>query len=110
MTDKVTGEANRIAELLAQGQSMWLDDLTRDLIRGGGLKKLIEQDGVRGMTSNPTIFQKSIAGGSAYDEQIRDLIGQGKQPAEIFEALAVKDVQDACDVFRPLYDSTDGAD
>lgn len=101
---------NPLVALVALGQSIWLDYITRDLVRGGELRRLIEQDGLRGMTSNPTIFQKAIGGGDAYNAQIEALIGQGKDAGAIFEALAVQDIQEACDLFRPLYDQTDGAD
>jgi len=104
------GAQSRLAALLEEGQSVWLDFITRDLVRGGELRRMIEQDGLRGMTSNPTIFQKAISEGNAYDEQIGELVAQGKSATEIFEAVAIKDIQDACDVFRPLYDSTDGQD
>jgi transaldolase len=99
-----------LAALAAQGQSVWLDFITRDLVRNGELQRMIEQDGLRGMTSNPTIFQKAIADGHDYDEQTKKLIQQGKDASQIFEALAIKDIQDACDLFRPLYDRTEGLD
>src|SRR5436190_3217238 len=101
---------SRTAELLALGQSVWLDFLTRDLIRNGKLKRMIEQEGLRGQTSNPTIFHKAITSGKDYDEQLASLINSGKDAAAIFEAVAVSDIQAACDVFRPLYDQVDGAD
>jgi len=101
---------NPLVALVALGQSIWLDYITRDLVRGGELRRLIEQDGLRGMTSNPTIFQKAIGGGSAYDAQIAALLSEGKEAGAIFEALAVQDIQEACDLFRPLYDRTRGAD
>src|SRR3954470_2002049 len=88
---------NPLVALVAQGQSIWLDYITRDLVRGGDLKRLIEQDGIRGMTSNPTIFQKAIASGHTYDPQIDELLRQDKDAGAIFEALAVQDIQDACD-------------
>ncbi len=100
----------KLFQLAEQGQSVWLDFITRDLITSGDLKKQIEQDGLRGMTSNPTIFQGAISKGNAYDEQIAGLIAEGKDAGEIFEAVAVKDIQDACDLYRPLYDSTEGLD
>src|SRR6185295_14927637 len=78
--------------------------------RGGPLRRLIEDDGLRGMTSNPTIFQKAIAEGHAYDEQLKLLVGEGKDAREIFMALAITDIQDACDLFRPVYDDSDGLD
>jgi transaldolase len=97
----------RLAEL---GQSVWYDYITRDLLASGELARLIEHDGLRGMTSNPTIFEKAIGGSQLYDEDIRQLADQGKTSAEVFEALAVADVQLACDAFLPLYRSTSGAD
>jgi len=101
---------NRIAELTALGQSIWLDFLTRDLIRSGKLKQMIERDGIRGMTSNPSIFQKSISSGKDYAEQVSSLINSGKDASDIFEAIAVDDIQGACDAFRPYYDKWDGND
>lgn len=101
---------NALVALVAEGQSIWLDYITRRLVHDGELRKLIEDDGLRGMTSNPTIFQKAIAAGDAYDEQITQLVGHGKSAGEIFEQLAVKDIQDACDLFRPVYDRTEGLD
>jgi transaldolase len=104
------GAQSRLAALLEEGQSVWLDFITRDLVRGGELARMIEQDGLRGMTSNPTIFQKAISEGDDYDEQIGKLVAQGKSAGEIFEAVAIKDIQDACDLFRPLFDRTEGRD
>jgi len=101
---------NALVALVAEGQSLWLDYITRPLVRDGELRRLIEKDGLRGMTSNPTIFQKAIAAGDAYDEQITELVGKGKNAGEVFEALAVRDIQDACDLFRPVYDRTEGLD
>jgi transaldolase len=103
-------KTGKLFQLAEQGQSVWLDFITRDLITSGDLKRQIEEDGLRGMTSNPTIFQGAISKGTAYDEQIAGLIAEGKDAGEIFEAVAVKDIQDACDLYRPLYDSTDGLD
>ncbi len=101
---------NPMVAIVEQGQSIWLDYITRKLVREGELERLIEEDGLRGMTSNPTIFQKAIADGDAYDEQIKELVRAGKSAGEIFEALAIKDIQDACDLFRPVYDRTEGLD
>jgi transaldolase len=101
---------NSLVALAAEGQSIWLDHITRDLVRGGELRRLIAEEGLRGMTSNPTIFQQAIAAGDAYDDQIRKLVAQGKGAGEIFEALAVTDIRDACDLFRLLYDETGGGD
>ncbi|MBI1256242.1 MAG: transaldolase [Chloroflexi bacterium] len=101
---------NPLVALTNEGQSVWLDNLTRELVNGPELRDLIEHDGLRGMTSNPTIFQKAIAAGHAYDEQLKGLVGPNTTSADRFEALAVKDVQTACDVFRPVYDALDGKD
>jgi transaldolase len=101
---------NPLVSLISEGQSVWLDNLTRQIVRGSELKQLIEEDGLRGMTSNPTIFQKAIVGSSDYDEQLKTLVRNRKNAADSFEAIAVQDVQDACDVFRPLYDALDGRD
>jgi transaldolase len=101
---------NPLVALVSQGQSIWLDYITRDLVHDGTLKRLIEADGLRGMTSNPTIFQKAIAEGHAYDDQLEQLVDAGKDAREIFTVLAITDIQDACDLFRPVYDKTDGLD
>jgi transaldolase len=99
---------NPVKQLTDFGQAVWLDYIHRDLMTSGQLKHLIGEDGLRGMTSNPTIFRKALADESAYEDDIQRLTQQGKSAKEIFEALAVKDVQMAADVFRPLYDRTRG--
>jgi transaldolase len=91
------------------GQSVWLDFISRELMDSGHLHKLIT-DGLRGMTSNPTIFQQAISKGSDYDRDIEQGLDREEQPAAIFEHIAVKDVQRACDIIRPVYDQSDGAD
>ena len=101
---------NPLRQLESLGQSIWLDYISRGLIAGGGLRRLIEEDGLGGMTSNPAIFEKAIANSHDYDEDIRALAAQGKNPEAIFEALSLRDVQSAADLFRPLYDRTDGQD
>ncbi|HZA92738.1 MAG TPA: transaldolase [Gemmatimonadales bacterium] len=101
---------NPLLQLTALGQSLWYDYITRDLIGSGELTRLMADDGLRGMTSNPTIFEKAIAGSHLYDDDIRRLSDQGHSPGQIFEALAVADVQSACDVFLRLYRELDGAD
>jgi transaldolase len=101
---------NTIKQLLNEGQSVWQDDISREMIANGQLKQRIDEIGIRGVTSNPTIFQKAIASGDAYDRDIADLLGQDMTPAEIFQTVAVKDIQDACDLFRPIYDESNGAD
>ena len=84
----------------AKARVLRLDHITRDLVRGGELQRLIDEDGLRGRTSNPTIFQEAIAAGTAYDDQIAELARAGHDARAIFEALAVTDIQDACDLFR----------
>ncbi|MGH7658022.1 MAG: transaldolase family protein, partial [Gemmatimonadales bacterium] len=99
---------NPLLELSGLGQAIWLDYITRDLMTEGELQRLIDEDGLRGMTSNPTIFEKAIGSSEDYDEDIRKLDAEGKNPAAVFEALAVSDVQKACDIFRPTYDASNG--
>ncbi len=101
---------NPLLRLREYGQSIWLDFLSRKIMRSGELKKLIEEDGLLGMTSNPSIFNKSISGGEFYDEEIKSMIDKGKEPSEIYETIAIKDVQDAADIFRPVYDRLEGGD
>ena len=100
----------KVEALTRQGQSIWQDDIARSMLISGTLKSTIENVGIRGLTSNPTIFEKAISGGTDYDEQISELLGKGKTPLEIFEAVEIRDLQDALDLFRPLYDSTEGRD
>jgi transaldolase len=97
----------RLGEL---NQSIWYDYITRDLLVSGELRRLIADDGLRGMTSNPTIFEKAIAGSPLYDDDIRRLSDQGRSAAEIFETVAVADVQAACDAFTPLYQESNWRD
>ncbi|MDE0887118.1 MAG: transaldolase [Myxococcota bacterium] len=100
-----------LIEVQTHGQSLWYDYISRDLLLSGELRRLVEEDGVRGVTSNPAIFEKAIAGSSDYDPAIQSLVGQGQSDAQtIYEALAVQDIQLGCDVLRPVYDATDGAD
>jgi transaldolase len=101
---------NPLTELGTLGQSIWLDYIRRDLMASGGLRRLIEEDGLRGMTSNPSIFEKAIADSHDYDEDIRAMALQGRGAEAIYETLSQRDVQSAADEFRPLYDSTDGKD
>lgn len=103
-------KTNPLITLGRLGQSPWYDYITRELLASGKLARLIAEDGLRGMTSNPTIFEKAIAGSEDYDEDIRKLIAEGRGTAAIFEALAVADVRAACDAFRPLHDALKGQD
>jgi transaldolase/glucose-6-phosphate isomerase len=99
-------------ELLAQGQSVWLDYISRGLLRSGELKRMVEEDGIRGMTSNPTIFDKAISGSADYDDGLRELLAreQGTDAGKLYEPLAIEDIQAAADVLRAVYDDTGGAD
>ena len=99
---------NRLKKLEALGQSVWYDYIRRDLYKGPELKRLVDEDGLSGMTSNPTIFQKAIAETDLYDDAIRRLSAEGRPPAALFEALAVEDVGGAADVFRPVFDRASG--
>ncbi len=101
---------NSLVRLGALGQSPWYDFITRDLVTSGELARLIAEDGLRGMTTNPTIFEKAIAGSELYDDDIRRLAVEGRRPAEIFEALAIEDVRAACDLFLPIYEASRGMD
>ena len=101
---------NPLKQLETFGQSIWLDYIRRDLIASGELRRLIEEDGLRGMTSNPAIFEKAIVDSHDYDESIRVMALKGKGTAEIYETISHRDVQGAADEFLPLYDRTDGKD
>ncbi len=101
---------NPLVRLGELGQSPWYDYITRDLVTSGELARLIAEDGLRGMTSNPTIFEKAIAGSRLYDDEIRAEADAGRSPQEIFERLAVADVRAACDAFAPVYQASAGGD
>jgi transaldolase len=99
-----------LQELADHGQSVWIDYLSRPFVQDGDLSGLVD-DGIEGVTSNPTIFQGAIAEGDAYDQQIREIVEGGEsEPKEIFVALASDDIRDACDVLRRVYDDGDGKD
>jgi transaldolase / glucose-6-phosphate isomerase len=100
---------NTIQQLLDAGQSVWLDNLRRSMFASGELQRLIDQ-GLRGMTSNPTIFEKAIGAGNDYDEQLAKLIGTERSADALFWDVAIQDIQSACDAFRPVYDSSGGND
>jgi transaldolase len=103
---------NPLLELRKRGQSIWLDYIRRDLIRSGGLKQLIENDGLRGITSNPTIFEKAIDDSTEYDEALAALFAQNLniEAREIYDALSIEDVRDAADALRPAYQESGGLD
>ena len=101
---------SRLHELSEHGQSVWIDSLSRQWLRDGTMRKLIDEDAVVGVTSNPTIFQKALSEGDWYDEQLRELIQAEEDPKEIFWQLAVADITEACDLFRPIWDAGKGQD
>jgi transaldolase len=100
---------NRIRQITALGQAIWLDNISRELLRSGGLQSLVDE-GVSGVTSNPSIFHKSISGSRDYDDAIRKLAVAGRSATEIYEALVQKDIRDAADILRPVYNETHGRD
>src|SRR5947208_3584370 len=101
---------SRLHELAERGQSIWFDTLSRDLVHSGELKRMMEEDAVTGVTSNPSIFQKALSQGDAYDDQLRSCLEKTDDAAEIFFELALQDIRDACDVLKPAYDASDGVD
>src|SRR6266540_2011464 len=92
------------------GQSIWMDNIRRDWLISGEFKRLIDEEGITGVTSNPTIFERAITGSSDYDAGLQALVGEGASPGEIFEALAVEDLRNAADMLRPVYNRTHGGD
>jgi transaldolase/glucose-6-phosphate isomerase len=103
-------QENPLIKLQSYGQSIWLDFIRRSMLVSGELERLIKEDGLRGMTSNPSIFEKAIAGSSDYDDAIRALALEGRSAHTIYQSLAVQDVQHAADIFRPVYEETNGRD
>ncbi|HKA17309.1 MAG TPA: transaldolase [Blastocatellia bacterium] len=101
---------NPLIELTKLGQSIWYDSIERKLITSGELKRLIDQDGLSGVTSNPAIFEKAIAGSELYVDQLREVAEAGKTPQEIYETLAIRDIQTAADVMAEVYERTGGKD
>ncbi len=101
---------NRLQELIKCGQSYWLDNLARLKITSGELERMVREEGLRGVTTNPSIFNKAISNSDAYDDQIVKLFKEKRPVKEVYEELAVEDVQNACDIMRPVYDKSDGVD
>ena len=97
-------------ELIDFGQSFWLDNIRRGFTRSGELRRLIDVDGLRGETSNPTIFEKAIAESDDYDDAVKTLVAAKKTPADVYDILTTDDVREACDVFRDTYNATKGGD
>ena len=103
-------ETSKLHKLSELGQSIWIDFLSRDMLDSGELARMMKQDAVVGVTSNPTIFQKAISAGGAYDGQLREVLTKERDPKEIFLRLAVQDVNDALDLLRPVWDEGSGKD
>lgn len=101
---------NPLLQVKAQGQSVWYDNIDRSQLQSGQFQRLLAEDGVVGVTANPTIFEKSIGSGHAYDEQMNQLIKEGKSTNEIYEALVIQDIRTVADMLRPIYDRTSGQD
>jgi transaldolase len=101
---------NPLLQIKAQGQSVWYDNIDRAQLASGEFKRLLDEDGIVGVTANPTIFEKSISSGHAYDEQLSQLIREGKSTSEIYEALVIQDIRTVADLLRPIYDRTNGQD
>jgi transaldolase len=101
---------NSLQQIKTQGQSVWYDNIDRAQLVSGEFKRLLAEDGIVGVTANPTIFEKSISNGHAYDEQITQLIREGKSTNEIYEALVIQDIRTVADLLRPIYDRTNGLD
>ncbi|MDP8911341.1 MAG: transaldolase, partial [Actinomycetota bacterium] len=103
-------EQSRLHQLSALGQSVWIDYLSRDMLRSGKLERMLREDAVVGVTSNPTIFQKAISQGDANDEQLRACLDEVADAKEIFLQLAQRDVGEACDLLRRVWDAGKGQD
>jgi transaldolase/glucose-6-phosphate isomerase len=102
--------SNPLRDLAKTGQSVWFDQMERRLVASGELQRMIDEDDLRGLTSNPTIFEKAIAGSEDYNEQLRALASQNKSRDEIYDAITIEDIGNAADVFRPVYDRCKGGD
>ena len=101
---------NPLVELQKQGQSVWYDNIDRSQLTSGQFKTMLDADGILGVTANPTIFEKSISAGHAYDDQITQLIKEGKSTNEIYEAVVIKDIRTVADLLRPIYEQSEGKD
>jgi transaldolase len=101
--------SNPLHELSRHGQSIWYDNLNRELVQSGALQRMVDEDAVTGGTSNPSIFEKAVGASDAYDQPLREIL-PGASLTEVYDVLTVEDVRQSCDVFRPVYDGTSGAD
>ncbi|HUF02317.1 MAG TPA: transaldolase [Gaiellaceae bacterium] len=101
---------SRLHELSARGVSVWIDSLSREMLDTGELARLLDEDAVVGVTSNPTIFERALSTGEWYDEQLRDAVARHDDPKEVFLELAAEDVRRACELLRPVWDATGGVD
>jgi transaldolase len=102
--------SNKLREIEELGQAIWIDNLNRELLDGGTMRELNEQDGISGVTSNPTIFEKGMGHSDRYDDAFREVIADTNDVQAIFENLALRDIRDAADLLRPTFDATDGQD
>src|SRR5215218_5488975 len=102
--------SNRLREIEALGQAIWIDNLNRQLLDDGTLRALVEQDGISGVTSNPTIFEKGMGHSDRYDDAFREIAAETSDPQQVFERLALQDVREAADLLRPTFDATNGQD
>ncbi len=101
---------NPLHDLTACGQSVWLDYIERTFVTGGSLARMIRDDGLRGLTSNPAIFERAMTGGDAYDDAIRRGVAEGMPPGQLYEAMALEDIRNAADRLRDTYDRLEGSD
>jgi transaldolase len=110
MTDKATKPANHLIEIKQYGQSIWMDNLTRDMIQSGELKALVENGGICGITTNPSIFEKAMMGNAIYDADIQAGVRAGLPTYKIYESLIFEDIRNACELLLSVYESSTGLD
>src|ERR1044072_4700110 len=99
---------NNLHDIEAEGQAIWLDNISRALLEDGELERLVREDGITGVTSNPTIFEKAIGGSDRYDDALAELADRGLNARDIFFDLGFRDIRDGCDLLRPVFDETKG--
>src|SRR5919109_855737 len=102
--------SSRLHQLSEHGQSVWIDSLSREMLETGELERLMREDAVVGVTSNPTIFEKALSTGGWYDDQLREVLEHEEDTKDVFIALATEDIRDACDLLRPVWESTGAVD